>query len=192
MTRSPLLPLVVLFAAAGCSAAATPTLSPVGSTAASPTPVATATATATPGPTPGPTSTPSGVPSATPAPSPQAEILGKGTIFAGYLGSYEIDGTGSDGPWLPYDSLSHVVVGAQDTLTIRFVDGSDIGEVDAVVAAASDTTGSKTQAIPTAPGGNAASVTVGPFPAGQWVLSVRLFRADGRGDGTTYWAITAG
>ena len=31
---------------------------------------------------------------------------------------------------------------------------------------------------------------LGPIPLGQWVVSVRLFRADGRGDGTTYWAIT--
>lgn len=191
MTRSPLLSLILVFVAAGCAAAASPS-APAGSTAASPTPAATITAAATASPTPALPTASGAAPSFTPAPSPQAEILGKGTIFAGYLGSYEIDGTGSDGPWPPFDSLSRVIVGAQETLTIRFVDGSDIGEVVAVIAAASDTTGSSTQAVPSAPGGNAASVVVGPLPAGQWVLSVRLFRADGRGDGTTYWAIIAG
>jgi hypothetical protein len=190
MTRSPLLSLVLAFIAASC-AAASPSAAPEGSTAASRAPAATPSAAATPSPTPGASLAPSVSATATPAPSPQAEILLPGTFYAGYLGSYEIDGHGSDGPWVPYDSLSHVVVGSQDTLTIRFVDGTDIGEADAVIAAASDTTGSSPRAVPVGPGGNATSVTVGPLPAGTWVLSVRLFRADGRGDGTTYWAITS-
>jgi hypothetical protein len=190
MTRTPLRCLVLAVVAAGCAATSSPTAAPDGSTAASPSPAATVAATTAPSPRPSVSTEPSTAPTASPAPPPQAEILGTGTVFAGYLGSYDIDGRGSDGPWLPFDSLSNVHVGSQDTLTIRFVDGSDIGEAVAVAAAAADTTGSSPQAVPVAPGGNAASVSVGPLPVGKWVLSVRLFRADGRGDGTTYWAMT--
>jgi len=189
--RRPVLLSLLIVLAAGCAVGTSPSEPPGSTVGASPIPVATATAAvATASATPAPTAPSS--PTVTPAPPPQAEILAPGTIFAGYLGSYEVDGTGSDGPWVPFDSLSKVVVGAGQTVTIRFVDGTDIGEADAVIAAAADRTGSNPQAVSVAPGGNAASVVVGPLPSGSWVLSVRLFRADGRGDGTTYWAVTAG
>ncbi len=111
----------------------------------------------------------------------------------GDLGSYVIDDRGSDGPWLPIASLPAVHAGPAQLLTVRFVDGVPIGEFVAVIAGAADHGGSSPRAIQAATaGGDAASVIVGPLPPGKWVLSVRLFRVDGRGDGTTYWAVTVG
>jgi hypothetical protein len=130
-------------------------------------------------------------PTATQAPDPQAEVLVGGRATLGDQGSYVIDDRGSDGPWLPFATLPAVRASATDSLTVRFVDGVAIGDFLAVVAGAADTTGSSPQAVHAAAvAGDPASLRVGPLPPGKWVLSVRLFRADGRGDGTTYWAFT--
>ena len=109
----------------------------------------------------------------------------------GDLGSYVIDDRGSDAPWLPFASLPAVRASARDALIVRFVDRVEIGDFLAVVAGAADTGGSSPLAVRAAPvAGDPASLRVGPLPPGKWVLSVRLFRADGRGDGTTYRAFT--
>ena len=122
---------------------------------------------------------------------PVAELVtAQGTIL-GALGTYVMDGAGSDAPWLPFNAIPTVEVGAADTLQIRFADGAAIGDISTVFAAADDTSGAHTQGVQW--GGRAAdgsSVTVGPLPPGQWVLEARVFRADGRGDGLTYWAVT--
>lgn len=122
---------------------------------------------------------------------PVAELVAAQGTILGALGTYVMDGAGSDSPWLPFAAVPVVAAGAADTLQIRFADGAVIGEVSAEFAAADDTEGTHLQAVP---GGalatDGSSVTVGPFPAGRWVLEARLFRADGRGDGLTFWAIT--
>ena len=88
-------------------------------------------------------------------------------------------------------ALPAVPTSARDALIVRFVDRVEIGDFLAVVAGAADTGGSSPLAVRAAPvAGDPASLRVGPLPPGKWVLSVRLFRADGRGDGTTYWAFT--
>lgn len=142
---------------------------------------------ATDAPTPGPTPTEN----ATRAPLPIAEIVTADATIVGDLGTYTIDGQGSDAPWLPFNSLPSITAGVSDTLAIRFSDGVVIGDWSAVIAGALDTSGSTTRGVDgalSATDGTTASV--GPLPLGRWVLQVRLFRADGRGDGLTYWAVT--
>jgi hypothetical protein len=144
-----------------------------------------ASSTATAAPTVTPTVT------AAPAPGPVAEILTESGALPGSLGTYTLDGRGSDAPWLPFDGLPAVDAAAGGTLTVRFMDGVAIGDWSVLLAAAEDTTGAVTRGLDGVgqePGGRA--VTIGPLPPGRWVLMARLVRADGRGDGLTYWAIT--
>ena len=179
--------LLTLIVVAGCAGTASPAPTGTATAAAVPTPTATASTTAASAPTA------TAAPAATDAPPPQAEIVIAGKATPGDLGSYVIDDRGSDGPWLPSATLPAVHAAATDALTVRFVDGVPIGEFVAVIAGAADTSGSSPRGVQAAAtGGDAASLTVGPLPPGKWVLSVRLFRADGRGDGTTYWAVTVG
>ena len=122
---------------------------------------------------------------------PIAEVVtAQGTVL-GALGTYVMDGAGSDAPWLPFSTIPSVEVGAGDTLLIRFADGAAIGDISPVFAAAADTSGARSQPAPGASrAADGSSVTVGPLPPGQWVLEARVFRADRRGDGLTYWAVT--
>ena len=127
----------------------------------------------------------------TPAPPPLAEIVNADGNIPGALGTYSIDGRGSDAPWLPFSSLPGVSVAAGEMLTIRFVDGVGIGQWQVLLAPASVTAGLATRGVDGAVLGQLAdALTVGPLPAGSWVLQARLFRADERGDGLTYWAVT--
>ena len=130
-------------------------------------------------------------PAHTPAPPPLAEIVTADGSIQGTLGTYSIDGRGSDAPWLPFASLPGVGVADGELLTIRFVDGVGIGQWQVLLAPASDTGGLATRGVEGGMLGPLADVlTVGPLPAGSWVLQARLFRADERGDGLTYWAVT--
>lgn len=117
-------------------------------------------------------------------------VATQGTIL-GALGTYVMDGRASDVPWLPFTADPSVGLGRGEVVTIRFADRATIGDAVATYAAAADTTGARSAG---APGGaraaDGSAMTVGPFPPGQWVLAARLVRADGRGDGLTYWAIT--
>ncbi len=191
--------VVVGSVAAGCSGTVSPApTATVAATTSAATAVPSAAVTASPTAVATPSSRPAPSvtqpdPTATGAPPPKAEIIGAATVIPGELGSYVIDGHGSDGPWLPFDVLPGVHVAASEALTARFADGVPIGDFVAVIATAADTSGSSPQGVPArAAGSDNTSLIVGPLPAGKWVLSVRLFRADGRGDGTTYWAVTAG
>ncbi len=124
-------------------------------------------------------------------PLPVAVILTADATIAGELGAYAMDGAGDDGPWLGAAGLPSLALGPFDTLSVALIDGVPIGDSSAVMAAADDTSGTRTQAVPGAKlSADHRLLRLGPFPPGQWVLSVRLFRADGRGDGTTYWAIS--
>ena len=122
---------------------------------------------------------------------PIAQLKGTSGAIAGALGTYDVDGLGSDTPWLPFSSLPAVVLTSTEIVTISFVGGFAIGQWSAVLAAADDTSGAASRV---APGGtlgpNATALTVGPLPAGRWVLQTRLIRLDGHGDGVTYWAVT--
>lgn len=141
----------------------------------------------------GPSVSPSASPAATPtsAPLPLAVAVTADGTVRGSLGSYALDGRGSDSPWLPFDALPPLTAAAGGMLAIRFEDGTAIGAWSARFAAAQDRAG----AAPSGLGGRDAgppleAIAVGPLPSGAWVLEVRLFRADGRGDGLTYWAVT--
>ena len=177
---------VLVVAVAGCVAATSPAGSPVGSVAASPSPGTTIGTT----PSVAATQTGSVAASATPAPPPQAEIVTAAATIPGDLGTYVIDGGGSDSPAFPFDALPALSVGTRDTIGIRFIDGVAIGDFQVVITAAADTAASAPQAVPATRSADGLTLTAGPLPAGRWVLAARLFRADGRGDGVTYWAVT--
>ncbi len=170
-------------------------------TSAAETPAAATPAAATAIPTPNAASSPTGGPTliptptptdnSTPAPLPVAEIVTPGATIVGTLGTYTIDGRGTDAPWLPFNSLPSITSRVGEVLTIRFSDGATIGDLAAVIASADDASGSTTYSVDgTLPPAGGATASVGPLPAGRWVLQVRLFRADGRGEGLTYWAVT--
>ena len=174
--------LLVVTAACGAGPGATGSSTPTGSS------VPTA---PTPGATPILEPSVEAGPSVTPSPAPLAEIVTKSGRLAGALGTYTLDGRGSDAPWQPFDTLPALGVEGSRTLTLRFVDDVAIGDWSAVLATADDVTGTTPLGVD---GGalapDAASLLIGPLPPGRWVLAVRLFRADGRGDGLTYWAVT--
>ncbi len=150
-------------------------------------------ATATTLPSPLPTDDP--VPTEVPGPAslPVAEIRTATGSVVGKLGSYTLDGRGSDAPWQPFATVPSVTLDAGENLAARFADGAAIGDWSAVIAGADDTTGSDQRGVAgtgIAGAGPGQTVGIGPFPIGQWVLQVRLFRADGRGEGLTYWAVS--
>ena len=138
----------------------------------------------------GPTAALTDVPS-NPVLRPIAEVVTAQGAVLGALGTYVMDGAGNDAPWLPFSTIPFVEASTADTFEIRFADGAAIGDVSTVFAAAADTSGASPQGVPVASrAADGSSVTVGPLPQGQWVLEARIFRADGRGDGLTYWAVT--
>lgn len=142
-----------------------------------------------------PAATPTPLPTPTPAASslpPLAVVRVDGRPTPGTLGSYTLDGSGSDAPWQPFGGLPGIQVAAGTSLVVAFADGAPIGGWVAQLAAADDPMGANASGLGGVEQGlEAETVTTGPIPAGRWVLAVRLFRADGRGDGITYWAVTA-
>ena len=170
-------------------AAETPAATTTTPAVATPIPTPNAASSPTGGPTPIPT--PTSTENISPAPLPVAEIVTPGAAIVGNLGTYTIDGRGTDAPWLPFNSLPSITSRVGDVLTIRFSDRATIGDLAAVIAGADDASGSTTYSVDgTLPPADGATASVGPFPADRWVLQVRLFRADGRGEGLTYWAVT--
>ncbi len=120
-----------------------------------------------------------------------AVLVTEDAATKGELGSYTIDGQGSDAPWLPFGSLIGVEAGAGQPVSVRLLDGGSINGWVADLAAWDDTTGSLARRVAEQEGGAAVQdVALGSLPVGRWVLAVRLFRADARGDGTTFWAVT--
>jgi len=195
-----LLLTVAIVAACGAGSGSSVDTGPPGATGAQPgasglagSPSLDPATTMAPTATPTPTVTPSAAvsPMPVPVPLPAAELVMTTGSVPGTLGSYVLDGRGSDAPWLPFDSLPRVAVAATEALTVGFVDRAAIGEWSVAIAAATDTRGLKPQGIEGValqPSGDLLSA--GPLPVGRWVLSVRLFRADSRADGVTYWAVS--
>ena len=109
----------------------------------------------------------------------------------GMLGSWVLDGRGSDSPWLPWQAGAAVSVPPGVPISIRLADESPIGWWLVDLADEGDVTGLLAIRL----GGREAdlpplgAVQLEPLPAGRWVLAARLFRADGRGDGVTYWSL---
>lgn len=123
-----------------------------------------------------------------------AELRAPGLAGAvGVLGSWTLDAGGSDSPWLPWRAAGAVTIPAGGPVTIRFVDGSPIGWWSVDLADRADSAGLNAQRL----GGRDVdrppldSIRLDQLPAGTYVLAARLFRADGRGDGLTYWSIAA-
>ena len=136
------------------------------------------------------TATASGASTAGPLAPPAAVLLVDSAAAPGALGSWTLDGQGSDSPWLPAAALAEVAIGPSP-LFVRFADGVRIGAWTARAATASDVAGDmagalggREEAVPAL-----ASLEFGPPPPGRWVISVRLDRSDGRGDATFYWLV---
>jgi hypothetical protein len=178
-----LLLVVTLFA--GCAAGPAPPASAGGSGPPPTGPIQSPTpATTTPTP-----SRPSEAPSPA-AEQPAAVLEAPGGPIRGTLGSWTLDGQGSDSPWLPASALHEVAV-RQGRITVRFGGEVAIGAWSARLAPANDPAGETATALgerePDQPPSPA--VVLESPPAGRWVLSVRLDRADGRGDATFYWLL---
>jgi hypothetical protein len=139
----------------------------------------------------------SALPSVGPAPTPDdAGVTGLLVAPAdaetvGGLGTWVLDGRGSDSPWLPWRAGAAVPVPPGVPVTIRLADGSPIGWWFVDLADEKDVAGLRAIRL----GGREVdlppldSVQLEPLPAGRWVLAARLFRADGRGEGVTYWSL---
>ncbi|HEY8869147.1 MAG TPA: hypothetical protein VIM30_07120 [Candidatus Limnocylindrales bacterium] len=118
-------------------------------------------------------------------------ILPDGRRVGGTRGSYEFGGSAADVPWLPTSALMPTALPADSPLSVGFNDGSAVGEWTASVAAAADAQGRDSSGV----GGREASqpplvqVQIGGIRQGNWVLAVRLFLADGSGDGTYFWSL---
>jgi hypothetical protein len=137
------------------------------------------------------------LPSVEPAPTPdEAGVTGllgapADAERVGVLGTWVLDGRGSDSPWLPWRAGAAVPVPPDVRVTIRLADGSPIGPWFVDLADEGDIAGLR----PIRLGGREVglpaldSVQLEPLPAGRWVLAARLFRADGRGEGVTYWSL---
>ena len=133
---------------------------------------------------------PTNTPAPTGAPPPLAVLMTADAAHAGNLGSYVIDGRGSDTPAYPFGSMDPIAVPAEAVLHMAFAGGEVIGDVSLTLDPPDDTTETQAQGVAGVEldaGGT--SLTLGPLPVGRWVLAARLFRADGRGDGVTYWAV---
>ncbi|MBI3745292.1 MAG: hypothetical protein HY264_01970 [Chloroflexi bacterium] len=118
---------LVLAACTGAGAVATTSPSSAAATGSAPSgsdvgPATTVGSATTPGPSP--TGAASIAPTGTPAPVPRAELVTAGATVAGTLGTYTMDGSGSDSPWLPFGALPAVAVGASETPSLRFIDRS--------------------------------------------------------------------
>ena len=179
--------LIGLLVMSACAAAA--------GSAAGGDPEATPTATATLA-TAGPTMSPSALPTVSvPAtgPTEPAAILqtGDGPPISGTLGSWAFEDAGSDTPWIPSTAMTPLDVAAGRVLAVTFADAAPVGAWQAAAAHVADHSGRAAWVV----GGRDTSepsmrtVVVGPLPVGDWVLSVRLFRADGRGDAAFYWSV---
>jgi hypothetical protein len=127
-----------------------------------------------------------------PADQPAAVLIGPAAVSPGVLGSWTLDGEGSDSPWLPPAALTEVGVDAAG-LTVRFAGDVEIGAWSARAAPVSDPAGEAAFSVGGRDGDHPAlnSVTLDPLPPGRWVLAVRLDRADGRGDATFYWLVAS-
>lgn len=130
--------------------------------------------------------------SAAPAPGePGATLRGPGTAAAGTVGSWAIDGAGSDAPWLPASTLSTVELARNALVSIAFDDGAGIGVFSVMVAAAGDIRGQSPRGIRARDTARPplAAIDLPPLPSGDWVLAAQLVRADDRGEATFYWSI---
>jgi hypothetical protein len=139
------------------------------------------------------TAGPSGAAQTPTLPPDAVLVLPNGRRIAGVIGSYEVNGTAADVPWLPASSLTPTVVLADAPLAVGFADGSAIGVWTGTLAAAADAQGLTSFGV----GGREVSeppllqVQVSGIRRGDWVLAVRLFLAYGSGDATYFWSIAA-
>ena len=131
---------------------------------------------------------PSGEPASSidPGASPPFATLAAegGDPVAGQLGSYVWAGGGSDSPWLPG---APITVGVAEPLRVTFQPTIDIDSWAArfVPSTASDPTGARSL-------GEGTGVPQLRAPvAGSWTVEVHVVFADGAGNASYFWKVTA-
>jgi hypothetical protein len=141
-----------------------------------------------------PLATPDGTESAPPV-LPAAVLAAPGVEAPGTVGSWTLDGSGSDSPWLSAAGLREIDIG-RGPVTVRLDGGRPIGSWLARAAPAADRTGETAVELGGRDDGQPALDHVDleqlPPAGGPWVIAMRLDRADGRGDATFYWLIIVG
>lgn len=144
-------------------------------------------------PTPFPCATVSPVASAGALLEPGVARLagGHGCVADGVRGSWTLDGTSFESPWIPASELEKMTMTHEDLVLVGWADGTPIGHWRARVAKAEDTAGAAAEFAGDANGFGEDFVTIGRMSPGEWVLEVTLVRADGRGEATYYWALSA-
>jgi hypothetical protein len=144
-------------------------------------------------PTPVPCATVSPASSAGPLLEPGVARLagGHGCVADGVRGSWTLDGTSAESPWIAASQLERMMLSPADLVLVGWADGTPIGEWTALIAPATDASGAGARAAGSGDAGGADFVTFGRVSQGEWVLAVTLHRADGRGEATYYWALSA-
>ena len=113
-----------------------------------------------------------------------------GEPMTGALGTYVYEGSGSDAPWLPAASLEPVQVPAGATLELTLESASAFVSWSAQVAAAEDVRGESRTGLGQSEGSERMKSAAFASPeAGQWVLAVRVFYPDDRGDAFLFWLL---
>lgn len=208
MRRSGLAMLVAALVAA-CSSTPPPTAPSSSSGSAAPSasaptvtasPVNTASSPAsTPAPTmvtPSTTASPDTTGAPLPVTTPEAVMLVNGAAdgHAGRLGAYTFQQLAVDAPWLPARMLQGFGATAGASLSVRFTDGSLIGDWSIAYAAAADTEGATRHSLGASEDtirGSTEVMFAAP-PTGDWVVAAHLFYPAELGSGVYYWHLTVG
>lgn len=170
----------ILLAVAGCTSAA------VAPTAVAPTALPSPQVTVGPAsPEPSPSRTAEPTP---PPPVPATLDHADGTPVVGEVGSYTIDGFGSDGPWLPASSLVQTVtVNVGDRLRIRLDGSPALGQWSVAAARADDTRATGLIGLGDGDAAPRDGVVVPAPPPGDWVVMASLSFEGG--SGAYYWHV---
>jgi hypothetical protein len=114
---------------------------------------------------------------------------GHGCVADGVRGSWRLDHTHTESPWVPASALEPMLLSTDDLVLVGWADGTPIGEWTAQIGPATDTSGAGAVNAGSGDAGGADFFTFGRVSPGDWVLAVTLHRADGRGEATYYWAL---
>ncbi len=138
-----------------------------------------------------PTATPTAVDPSPVEPPPAWLVLPDGQRVSGKLGSWTLDGAGSEAPWLPASALATISVQPGTAVVIEPGGGLGIGAWRADLATAVDPTGAEARWLAgretdEPPLGQ---IELPPLPAGSWVVRATLGLAGGRGDAAYSWAV---
>ncbi|CAN5717805.1 hypothetical protein BH23CHL7_BH23CHL7_08370 [soil metagenome] len=122
---------------------------------------------------------------------PIARLLAPGVpAAAGYLGSFSYHEQFADAPWIGAQALDLVRLPAgRPQVTVALPAGNSFERWNVSYAAADDPAGSAVMPLGAGDGATIERLAMDPPPAGEWVISVSLWFAEGAGDATYYWSV---